>query len=61
VTPGQMRAVAMSVPEVIERETWGKPTFRVQNKLFATLAPDGSSATLKSSPEEQQALVGRRP
>ena len=51
----------MSLPEVIERVTWGKPTFRVRNKVFATLARDGSSATLKSSPEEQQAVVGANP
>jgi hypothetical protein len=57
VTPGEMRAMAKALPDVIERDTWGKPTFRVRDKLFATLAPDGSSATLKSSPEEQQALV----
>jgi hypothetical protein len=53
--------MAMSLPDVIERQTWGKPTFRVQNKLFVTLAPDGSSATLKSSPEEQQALIAADP
>jgi hypothetical protein len=51
----------MSLPEVIERETWGKPAFRVRNKLFATLARDGSSATLKSSTEEQQAVIAANP
>jgi hypothetical protein len=49
VIPGQMRAIVMSLPEVLERQTWGKPTFRVQNKLFVTLAPDGSSA-VRGSP-----------
>jgi hypothetical protein len=61
VIPGQLGAMAMSLPEVIERQTWGKPTFRVQNKLFVTLAPDGSSATLKSSSEEQRALIAADP
>jgi hypothetical protein len=61
VTLGQLRAMVMSLPEVIERQTWGKPTFRVQNELFVTLAPDGSSATFKSSPEEQQALIATDP
>jgi hypothetical protein len=61
VIPGQLRAMVMSLPEVIERQTWGKATFRVQNKLFVTLALDGSSATLKSSPEEQQALIAADP
>jgi hypothetical protein len=61
VIPGQLRAMAMSLPEVTERKTWGKPTFRVQNKLFVTLAADGGSATLKSSPEEQQSLVAAEP
>ena len=59
--PGQLRAMALSLPDVTERQTWGKPTFRVQNKLFVTLAPDGSTATLKSSPEEQQALIAADP
>ena len=58
---GQLRAMAMSLPEVTERQTWGKPTFRVQNKLFVTLAPDGGSATLKSSPEEQRSLIADEP
>ncbi|MGD0448635.1 MAG: MmcQ/YjbR family DNA-binding protein [Candidatus Dormibacteria bacterium] len=61
MTPGQIRAVAMSLPEVSERATWGRPTFRVGNKLFATLARDGSSATLKSSVEAQRAVVGANP
>lgn len=59
--PRQLRAIAMSLPEVVERQTWGKPTFRVQNKLFVTLAPDGTSATLKSSREEQRALIAAAP
>ena len=58
---GQLRAMAMSLPEVTERQTWGKPTFRVQNKLFVTLAADGGSATLKSSPEEQRSLIADEP
>jgi hypothetical protein len=61
VIPSQLRAMVMSLPEVTERQTWGKPTFRIQDKLFVTLAPDGSSATLKSSLEEQQALIAADP
>ena len=38
--------MAMSLPEVTEREPWGKPTFRVQNKLFVTLSTCSSAPAI---------------
>jgi hypothetical protein len=32
----RFRALALALPEVVEVETWGHPTFRVRNKMFAT-------------------------
>jgi hypothetical protein len=52
-----MREIALSMPDAIEKETWGHPTFRVRNKMFASMASDGSTGTVKSTMDEQQALT----
>jgi hypothetical protein len=61
ITADELRRVVLSLPEAEERETWGHPTFRVRDKMFATLAPDGSQATVKASRPEQAALVAADP
>ena len=52
-----VRKLALSLPEVEERETWGTPTFRVRNKIFAMFAEGGSEVWVKSTFDEQRALV----
>ena len=44
ITADELRRAALSLPEAEERETWGPPTFRVRDKLFASLSGDGRSA-----------------
>jgi hypothetical protein len=62
VSTGQdLRAIALALPEAEERETWGHPTFRVRDKMFAAMAADGSSASIKATKEAQAALVGSDP
>lgn len=61
MTAEDMRALALSLPDAVELETWGHPTFRVRKKMFATMAPDGSSATVKATLPEQSALIQSRP
>jgi hypothetical protein len=56
-TEEDVRALALGLPEAVEQETWGHPTFRVRSKMFGTLAADGSTGTMKASKEEQAALV----
>jgi hypothetical protein len=60
-TADDFRRLALALPETEERETWGHPTFRVRAKMFGGLAPDGTSAGLKASLEQQAALVGGDP
>ena len=60
-TADDVRALALELPEAVEQETWGHPTFRVRKKMFGTLATDGSTATMKASREEQAALVQTDP
>ena len=55
------RELALSLPEATEKEAWGHPTFRVRNKMFASAASDGSTATVKSTLDEQRALTQMDP
>jgi predicted DNA-binding protein (MmcQ/YjbR family) len=59
----RLRAICLALPEAVEKETWGDPTFRVQDKIFAmTKHGDGrSSLWCKATPESQMALVGADP
>ena len=61
ITADELRQVVRSLPEAEERETWGHPTFRVRDKMFAAMSDDGRQATVKATREEQAALVVRRP
>ena len=61
ITAEEFRRAALSLPEAVERETWGHPTFRVRDKLFATLSDDGRLAGVKATREEQAALVAAAP
>ena len=51
--------VASSLPEANERETWGHPTFRVRDKMFAALSDDGRSAAVDPT-ELRELLVETR-
>jgi hypothetical protein len=61
VTADELRRVVRSLPEAEERETWGHPTFRVRDKMFATMSDDGRQATVKATKGEQTALVAAAP
>jgi hypothetical protein len=61
ITGNEFRRAALSLPDAQERETWGHPTFRVRDKMFATLSDDERLATVKASREEQAALVAGDP
>ena len=63
VTAAELRELALGLPGAQERETWGHPTFRVRDKIFASMyeGDDGAIATAKASPEDQEALVGGNP
>jgi hypothetical protein len=41
VTAAEARALALSLPEAVERDHHGRPSFRVGGKIFATLWSEG--------------------
>ena len=56
-----VRSFALSLPEAEERETWGEATFRVRNKIFMMMGADGKRASVKSTHDEQAALLAGDP
>jgi len=57
----QLQRLCMALPEVEEIETWGEATFRVRGKIFAISSPDGDSASIKASLDDQSGLVAMDP
>ena len=60
-TADELRRVVLALPQAEERETWGHPTFRVRDKLFAALSDDGQVASVKATRVEQAALTAAAP
>ena len=67
MTGDEVRALCLSLPEATEKETWGDednpghPTFRVKDKIFVIMAVDESGGSIKTSMEEQTALLATFP
>jgi hypothetical protein len=56
-----VKKLALELPEAEERETWETPTFRVRNKMFAMFGDGGREIWIKSTHDEQRALVQMDP
>ena len=62
-----VRAFCLALPETTEKATWGDettpghPTFRVRDKIFVIMAEDGSGGSIKTSMDEQSALMSAFP
>jgi len=61
ITADARRQLVRALPEAEERETWGHPTFRVRDKMFAAMSDDGQQASVKATKEEQTALISAAP
>ena len=55
------RKLALALPEAEEQDHRGHPSFRVREKIFATLWPDEHRAALKLRIEDQSDLVSSKP
>ena len=56
-----VRSFALSLPEAEERETWETATFRVRNKIFVMFDEKERHLWIKSTHDEQQALIAMNP
>ena len=58
----RLRAICLALPQAVEKETWGNPTFRVHDNIFAMERNDGAvSLWCKAPPGSQTVLVGADP
>jgi len=57
----EFRRLCLSLPEAEERETWGEPTFRVRDRIFAMGSLDGEFVSVKASLDDQSGLVEMDP
>jgi hypothetical protein len=56
-----VRRIALGLPDAIEQETWGTPTFRVRKKIFVMFAEGEREAWVKSTHDEQRSLTQMDP
>ena len=58
----RLRAICLALPEAVEKETWGDPTFRVRARIFAMEKRGDGRLSLwcKAPPGSQMVLVGGR-
>jgi predicted DNA-binding protein (MmcQ/YjbR family) len=59
----RLRAICLTLPEAVEKETWGAPTFRVRDKIFAMERRDDGRVSVwcKAPPGSQMVLTGADP
>jgi hypothetical protein len=56
-----VRRMALALPDAVEQETWGTPTFRVRKKIFVMFSDEQHEAWVKSTHDEQRALTQMDP
>jgi predicted DNA-binding protein (MmcQ/YjbR family) len=59
----RLRAICLGLPEAMEKEAWGDPTFRVRGKIFAMEKRGDGRLSLwcKALPGSHMVLVGADP
>lgn len=58
MTSREFQQRALALPEATEAPHFERTSFRVRNKIFATLAPEKAEAVLKLSPVDQAVFTG---
>jgi hypothetical protein len=57
MTPDDVRALALALPETTEQPHFERTAFRVSGKIFATMPPDGESANVLLGEEDARAAA----
>ena len=59
----RLRAICLALPEALKKATWGDPTFRVRDRIFAMEKRGDGRISLwcKAPPGSQMVLVGADP
>jgi hypothetical protein len=57
MTPDDVRALALALPETTEQPHFERTSFRVAGKIFATMPPDGETANVLLGEEDARAAA----
>ncbi len=60
-SPDDIRRLALALPEAVEADHHGMPSFRVRGKTFSTLHQDQPRIMVKLDPEDQRNLAEAHP
>jgi len=61
MTPNQFRRIALGMQGATEGAHMAHPDFRVNGRIFATIAPDAKSGMVQLAPEQQREFVNAAP
>ncbi|GGO48552.1 hypothetical protein GCM10012287_23770 [Streptomyces daqingensis] len=56
-----VRRIALSLPETVEKVAWEMPTFRVAGKMFVTVPDDETSFAVRCPRHERTELIAAEP
>ncbi len=56
-----VRRIALSFPETVEKEAWSIPTFRVAGKMYVTIPDDQTSFAVRCPRLEREELIAAEP
>ncbi|MFE6691990.1 MmcQ/YjbR family DNA-binding protein [Streptomyces sp. NPDC057743] len=56
-----VRRIALSLPQTVEKEAWSMPTFRVAGKMFLTVPDDETSFAVRCPIHERRELIAAEP
>ncbi|WP_411112463.1 MmcQ/YjbR family DNA-binding protein [Streptomyces sp. 029-5] len=57
----EVRRIALSLPQTVEKEAWSMPTFRVAGKMFVTVPDDQTSFAVRCPRYERTELIAAEP
>lgn len=61
INSADVRRIALSLPETVEKVAWEMPTFRVAGKMFVTVPDDETSFAVRCPIHERQELIAAEP
>lgn len=56
-----VRRIALTFPETVEKERWGHPTFDVAGRMFVTVPDDQTSFAVRCPRLEREELIAAEP
>lgn len=56
----EVRRLALSLPQTVEQDHWGRPSFRVRDRIFATM-PDFEHLNVMIDPLDVEAATNAEP